>query len=150
MKSYTFRDLRQIDRSRLGNQVPLELFRAIRLIGMQQGLPLEGKGTTASIGRKIGESLPVTTLEELLGLFEELRIGLPRIVEQGERLIRIAVDDCFCKGLPVIEEKKVCDLEGAILEGALGKMLNRKVNVRETKCNVCGDEHCEYEIRIYE
>lgn len=150
MKGYTFRDLRQIDRSRLGNQVPLELFRAIRLIGMQQGLPLEGKGTTASIGRKIGESLPVTTLDELLGLFAELRIGLPRIVEQGERLIRIAIDDCFCKGLPVIEEKKVCDLEGAILEGALGKMLNRKVNVRETKCNVCGDEHCEYEIRIYE
>ncbi|WP_068783912.1 V4R domain-containing protein [Paenibacillus phocaensis] len=149
MRGYSFNELRQIDRVRLGDQVPLELFRAIRLIGMQQGLPLEGKGTTAAIGRKIGESLPVRTLEELLGLFAELRIGLPRIVEQSERLIRIAVDDCFCKGLPVIEEKKVCDLEGAILEGALGKMLDRKVSVRETKCNVCGDEHCEYEIRIY-
>ncbi|MBW4838592.1 MAG: 4-vinyl reductase [Paenibacillaceae bacterium] len=150
MRGYTFHELRQIDRSRLGDEVPLELFRAIRLIGMQQGLPLEGKGTTASIGRKIGESLPVKTLDELLGLFAELRIGLPRVLEQGERSIRIAIDDCFCKGLPVIEEKKVCDLEGAILEGALGKILNRKVSVRETKCNVCGDEHCEYEIRIYE
>ncbi|MGG6314031.1 V4R domain-containing protein [Paenibacillus macerans] len=149
MKSFTFEDLRHIDRSRLGGEVPLELFRAIRLIGMQQGLPLEGKGTTASIGRKIGESLPVNTLEELLALFADLRIGIPRILERDERLIRIAVDDCFCKGLPLIEEKKVCDLEGAILEGALGKMLNRKVSVRETKCNVCGNEHCEYEIRIF-
>ncbi|GJM75054.1 hypothetical protein HMSSN036_72700 [Paenibacillus macerans] len=149
MTSFTFEDLQRIDRVRLGDEVPLELFRAIRLIGMQQGLPLEGKGTTASIGRKIGESLPVGTLEELLELFAKLRIGLPRVLQRDERLIRIAVDDCFCKGLPVIEEKKVCDLEGAILEGALGRILNRKVSVRETKCNVSGDEHCEYEIRIY-
>ncbi|WP_018750082.1 V4R domain-containing protein [Paenibacillus sanguinis] len=149
MKSFTFEDLRHIDRATLGGEVPLELFRAIRLIGMQQGLPLEGKGTTASIGRKIGEKLPVNTLEELLALFAELRIGLPHVIERTERLIRIVVDDCFCKGLPLIEEKKVCDLEGAILEGALGRILNQKVSVRETKCNVCGDEHCEYEVRIY-
>ncbi|MGZ7442508.1 V4R domain-containing protein [Paenibacillus sp. TH7-28] len=149
MTSFTFEDLQRIDRVRLGDQVPLELFRAIRLIGMQQGLPLEGKGTTASIGRKIGESLPVGTLEELLELFAKLQIGLPRVLQRDERLIRIAVDDCFCKGLPVIEEKKVCDLEGAILEGALGSILNCKVSVRETKCNVSGDEHCEYGIRIY-
>ncbi|CAM4312353.1 MAG: V4R domain-containing protein [Paenibacillus macerans] len=149
MTSFTFEDLQRINRVRLGDEVPLELFRAIRLIGMQQGLPLEGKGTTASIGRKIGESLPVGTLEELLELFAKLRIGLPRVLQRDERLIRIAVDDCFCKGLPVIEEKKVCDLEGAILEGALGRILNRKVSVRETQCNVSGDEHCEYEIRIY-
>ncbi|CAM4215210.1 V4R domain-containing protein [Paenibacillus phoenicis] len=149
MKEFTFDELRQIDRTELGDQVPLELFRAIRLIGMRQGLPLEGKGTTASIGRKIGESLPVTTLDELLHLFTELQIGLPQVVEQSERLLRIAIEDCFCKGLPVMEEKKVCDLEGAILEGALGKLLGRKVSVRETKCNVSGDEHCEYEVRIY-
>ncbi|MNT78439.1 V4R domain protein [compost metagenome] len=81
-------------------------------------------------------------------LFEDLKIGIPRVVYQDDRLIRIAVDDCFCKGLPVLEEKKVCDLEGAILEGALGKITNRKLSVRETLCNVCGDDHCEYEVRF--
>ncbi len=150
MSNFSFEDLKRIERSRLGNEVPLELFRAIRLIGMRQGLPLEGKGTTASIGRKIGESLPVSTLEELLDLFAELKIGLPRVIHQEEHLIKIVVDDCFCKGLPLLEEKKVCDLEGAILEGALGRIMNRKVSVRETKCNVCGDEHCEYEVRWFD
>lgn len=71
MQQYTFEDMRQMNRTTLGNMVPLELFRTIRLIGMNQGLPLGGKGTTVTIGRKIGESLPVHSVEELLQIFEE-------------------------------------------------------------------------------
>ncbi|MEK3900683.1 V4R domain-containing protein [Paenibacillus sp. FSL R7-0179] len=138
-----------MDRTTLGNMVPLELFRTIRLIGMNQGLPLGGKGTTVTIGRKIGESLPVHSVEELLQIFEELKIGIPRIVHSDERRINIAVDDCFCKGLPSLEdEKMVCDLEGAIIEGALCRILGRKVSVKEIKCNVTGHEHCEYEVKL--
>lgn len=149
MQQYTFEDMRQMDRTTLGNMVPLELFRTIRLIGMNQGLPLGGKGTTVTIGRKIGESLPVHSVEELLQIFEELKIGIPRIVHSDERRINIAVDDCFCKGLPSLEdEKMVCDLEGAIIEGALCRILGRKVSVKEIKCNVTGHEHCEYEVKL--
>ncbi|MBP2115695.1 V4R domain-containing protein [Paenibacillus silagei] len=138
-----------MNRTTLGNMVPLELFRTIRLIGMNQGLPLGGKGTTVTIGRKIGESLPVQSVEELLQIFEELKIGIPRIVHSDERKINIAVDDCFCKGLPSLEdERMVCDLEGAIIEGALCRILGRKVSVKEIKCNVTGHEHCEYEVKL--
>ncbi|WP_342417873.1 4-vinyl reductase [Paenibacillus sp. FSL R10-2782] len=42
----------------------------------------------------------------------------------------------------------VCDLEGAIMEGALSKIKAKRVNVREIKCNVNGDDYCEYEIRF--
>lgn len=149
MQQYTFEDMQQMNRTTLGNMVPLELFRTIRLIGMNQGLPLGGKGTTVTIGRKIGESLPVHSVEELLQIFEELKIGIPRIVHSDERRINIAVDDCFCKGLPSLEdERMVCDLEGAIIEGALCRILGRKVSVKEIKCNVTGHEHCEYEVKL--
>lgn len=149
MLQYSFENMKQIDRTTLGNTVPLELFRTIRLIGMNQGLPLGGKGTTLTIGRKIGESLPVHSVEELLRMFEELRIGIPRIVHSDERRMNIAVEDCFCKGLPSLEdEKMVCDLEGAILEGALCRILGRKISVKEVKCNVTGHEHCEYEVKL--
>ena len=149
MLSYSFEDMKKINRKELGDTVPLELFRTIRLIGMSQGLPLGGKGTTLTIGRKIGANLPVNTIAELLQLFENLKIGIPRIVYQDERRINIAVEDCFCKGLPLLEdEKMVCDLEGAIIEGALAKILNQKVTVREIKCNVTGHEHCEYEVKL--
>ncbi|MBY0011425.1 V4R domain-containing protein [Paenibacillus typhae] len=149
MQQYTFEDMQKMDRARLGNMVPLELFRTIRLIGMNQGLPMGGKGTTLTVGRKIGESLPVTNVEDLLALFEELKIGIPRIVYSDEHRLNIAVEDCFCKGLPTLEEEKmICDLEGAILEGALSKLLGRRVSVREIKCNATGHEYCEYEVKL--
>jgi len=148
MQGFTFHDMKRIERKQLGDQIPLELFRTIRLIGMYQGLPLGGKGTTVTVGRKIGENLPVGSLDELLDLFKELKIGIPQVVRRDGHVLRIAVEDCFCKGLPVLAEKKVCDLEGAILEGALNQIMDRRVSVREILCNVSGDDHCEYEVRI--
>lgn len=149
MLEYTFDDMKKMNRTQLGDMVPLELFRTIRLIGLNQGLPLGGKGTTLTIGRKIGESLPVNTVEELLQLFEALKIGIPRIVHSDDHKINIAVEDCFCKGLPTLEEEKmICDLEGAILEGALFKIMGRKVSVKEIKCNATGHDCCEYEVKL--
>ncbi len=145
---FSFNEMHLIKRKSLGNVVPLELFRSIRLIGMYQGLPLNGKGTTSVIGKKIGESLPVNTEEDVLQLFKELKIGIPKVLHQDERGMRIAIEDCFCEGLPVHEGKFVCDLEGSIFEGALIKILKRNVSVREVKCNVNGDEHCEYDVRF--
>lgn len=146
MDGFTFEDMKKIKRENLGNQVPLELFRAIRLIGMYQGLPMKGKSTTVTVGRKIGESLPVESIGEILNLFSQLKIGIPRVVYEDDKELHIAVDDCFCEGLPAQGGKMVCDLEGAILEGALMKVWNRKLSIRETKCNVNGDKHCEYKI----
>ncbi|EHS59098.1 4-vinyl reductase [Paenibacillus kribbensis] len=148
VQEFTFDDMKKISRTKMGKSLPIELYRAIRLIGMYQGLPMKGKGTTVTVGRKIGESLPVHSLEELLDLFRELKIGDPQIVLEEEHKIHVAVKDCFCEGLPEMEGSMVCDLEGAIMEGALNKIIDKRVYVREIKCNVNGDEHCEYEIRF--
>lgn len=147
---FTYDDMMQMDRGDLGNQVPLELFRMIRLIGINQTMPMGGKGTTMTIGRKIGETLPVDTIEQLLDMVEQLKIGKPTIIEQNERVIRLAVRDCFCKGLPIVKEKMVCDLEGAILEGALSKIMSRRISVQETQCTVSDAKHdyCIYEARL--
>ncbi|ASR48900.1 V4R domain-containing protein [Paenibacillus kribbensis] len=148
VQEFTFDDMKKISRTKMGKSLPIELYRAIRLIGMYQGLPMKGKGTTVTVGRKIGESLPVHSLEELLDLFRDLKIGDPQIVLEEEHKIHVAVKDCFCEGLPEMEGSMVCDLEGAIMEGALNKIIDKRVYVREIKCNVNGDEHCEYEIRF--
>ncbi|OAB42293.1 V4R domain-containing protein [Paenibacillus glacialis] len=147
MDHFTFADMKKIKRENLGDLVPLELFRTIRLIGLYQALPMNGKGTTQTIGRKIGEELGVTSVNELFELFENMKIGIPTIVREDEKGMTVAIHDCFCEGLPVMEGKMVCDLEGAIMEGALTKIQGKRVSVREVKCNVHGDEHCEYEVR---
>ena len=148
MEIFTYEDLKKIDRPTLGNMIPLELFRTIRLIGMYQGLPMNGKNTTMAVGRKIGQSLPVQTIEDALQIFKDLKIGIPTIINATENEIHIKIEDCFCKGLPIHEGNMTCDLEGAILEGAFSLIYDKKVIVREVKCNVNGDEHCEYMIKI--
>ncbi|ULO06192.1 4-vinyl reductase [Paenibacillus sp. 19GGS1-52] len=147
MDHFTFADMKKIKRENLGDVVPLELFRTIRLIGLYQALPANGKATTVTIGRKIGEELGVTTVTELFELFENLKIGIPTILSEDEKGMTVAVHDCFCEGLPVMEGKMVCDLEGAIMEGALTKMRGKRVSVKEVKCNVHGDDYCEYQVR---
>ncbi|MEH7440171.1 4-vinyl reductase [Neobacillus drentensis] len=148
MGIFTYEDLKKFDRPTLGNMIPLELFRTIRLIGMYQGLPMNGKNTTIAVGRKIGQSLPVQTIEDALQIFKDLKIGIPTIINATENEIHIKIEDCFCKGLPIHEGNMTCDLEGAILEGAFSLIYDKKVIVREVKCNVNGDEHCEYMIKI--
>jgi predicted hydrocarbon binding protein len=147
MDQFTFTDMKKIKRKKLGNVVPLELFRTIRLIGLYQALPMNGKGTTLTIGRKIGEEFGVTSVNELFELFEQLKIGIPIITHEDDKGMTIAVHDCFCEGLPIMEGKMVCDLEGAIIEGALTKIRGKRVSVREIKCNVNGDEYCEYIVK---
>ncbi|WP_042355981.1 V4R domain-containing protein [Bacillus rubiinfantis] len=148
MDLFTYEDMKKINRKKLGDTVPLELFRSLRLIGMYQGLPLNGKNTTVTVGRKIGLSLPVQSIEDVLAFFKELRIGIPTVLESKDNEYLVKIDDCFCKGLPVHEGKKVCDLEGAILEGAISRFYDGKVMVREEKCNVSGDSHCEYRVML--
>jgi uncharacterized protein len=147
MSLFTFEDMKKINRKTLGNMVPLELFRSVRLIGMYQGLPMKGKNTTITVGREIGKNLPIQSIDDALKLYEELKIGIPKVVERSENEMRIAIEDCFCEGLPVMEGNIVCDLEGAILEGALLNIYD-EVSIREIKCNVNGDEHCEYIIKF--
>ena len=126
MEIFTYEDLKKIDRPTLGNMIPLELFRTIRLIGMYQGLPMNGKNTTIAVGRKIGQSLPVQTIEDALHIFKELKIGIPTIIHATENEIHIKIEDCFCKGLPIHEGNMTCDLEGAILEGAFSLIYDKK------------------------
>lgn len=149
MNLFTFDDMKKIKRETLGNLVPLELFRSVRLIGMYQGLPMRGKNTTITVGREIGRSMPVSSIEDTLKLFEELKIGIPKVIKRNETEVHIAIEDCFCEGLPIMEGNIVCDLEGAILEGALSKVYDGNINIREVKCNVNGDDHCEYIINFF-
>lgn len=106
-----------------------------------------GKSTTYVIGKGIGDSLPVESIEDIFKLFKDLKIGYPVLLEQNDKKLTVKMEECFCKGLPETNEL-VCDLEGAILEGALKKVMKKNIKVKETKCNVHGDSHCEYECTL--
>jgi len=148
MKKFSVADISKIKRKRLSGQVPLEVFRLLRLVGIRGALPMGGRSVTAVVGREIGKSLGCMTVEDFLKVLLDLKIGMPEVVEKSERKIVIQLHDCMvCDGMDDVGEM-VCDLEGAIIEGALASILNRPVSVKETQCNCNGDGVCEFTATI--
>ena len=148
MKKYVMADIAKIKRKKLSGQVPLEVFRLLRLVGIRGALPMGGRSITAVVGREMGKSLGCSTLEDFFKLLLDLKIGIPELAEKSEKKMVVRLHDCMvCDGMEDVGEM-VCDLEGAIIEGALAAILNRPVSVKETTCNCNGDGVCEFTATI--
>ena len=65
----------------------MPVFRLLRLIGMQKIL-VESSGLLYMVGKEIGSSLDVSTVEDFAKFIEDLKIGIPRILKlSGEKLL---------------------------------------------------------------
>lgn len=75
-----------------------------------------------------------------------LRTFIPTIsyVDERAKVFRVKTEECDeAWGLPNIG-KKVCFFEGAIIAGNTEGLMNKSVNVIETKCVARGDKYCEF------
>ena len=136
-------DVGNPSRPRIGSEVPVTLYRIIRLLSMEKALG-EASGTIMyNIGKNIGKSLQLKTADDLINIVKELKIGIARIVSKEDNKIIIEVNECVtCSGIPNIG-RPVCHLEAGIIAGALSIILNKLVRVKETKCWGMGDKVCE-------
>lgn len=139
----TLSDVGNPSRPSLGTNVPVSLYRIIRLISMGEALG-EASGTVMyNIGKNIGKSLQLQKIEDLINIVRELKIGLARVVSRESNKIIIEIDECVtCSGIPNIG-RPVCHLEAGLVAGSLSKILNKLVRVKETKCWGLGDKVCE-------
>lgn len=142
-------DIIKQKRPTLGGEVPVPVFRLLRLIGMQKILGESSGPTLYMVGKEIGSSLDVSTVEEFAKFIEEMKIGIPRILKLSGEKIVIRVDECVtCAGLPNIGEM-VCHFEGGIIAGALEKILKRPTKAVQTKSHAAGFEYCEFDVLLY-
>lgn len=144
----TIKDINKPKRPHLGNNIPITVFRLIRLIGMEKALPGElGNNTLYRIGLDIGKQFDITTPKELLELMRDLKIGIPSIIKQTGKKIVVQVKECVtCSGIPKVG-RVLCHFEGGLIGGALSKILNKDVSVKEIKCmGGFGDDACTFEI----
>lgn len=136
-------------RTKLGSSIPLTTFRLLRLHGMQEIFGDSAGPALYMVGKSIGESVAVKTLEEFLELVKELKIGIPSIIHHSDRLIIFKVLECMtCSGLPVTGEL-FCNFESGFIAGAVEKILGRKVKSTQTKSWSHGDEYCQFEVEIF-
>jgi len=148
IEQLTVEEISKTVRPELGADIGLLPWRLIRLIALNKYMG-EVAGETAYIfGKQIGSALLVKTPEDLLKTVKDLKIGKAKVAEQTDTNIIIDVTECAtCAGIPNIG-KPVCQFEAGVISGALEKILNKTVNVTETKCWGLGDKVCRFEVLI--
>ncbi len=143
-----FEDISKTKRPTLGSEVPVAVFRLLRVIGMYSILG-EGSGYTLYLaGKELGAKFDVGSVDDLARLFEDLRIGLLCILESSEEKIVVRVDECItCAGLPDIG-RMFCHFEGGIIAGALERILRRPTKAVQTKSHTSGFDYCEFHVHL--
>jgi len=141
-------DINKSERKELGLNIPVVLFRLIRLTGLGKLLGASSGVALYSVGKTIGESLELKTPEELLKLVKNWKIGIPKVSEMTEHKITVQVFECVtCCGIPNIGEM-VCHFEAGLIAGALSKILGKSTKATETKCYGKGDKVCQFEVLV--
>ena len=151
----------------LGGTATVAMFRALRLVGVMEGLDgTLGKDAAALVfnsGKHVGGALGLDILGEtgpdldayvkvLAARLKALGVGLMSVtrLDLAAGRLTVRVDECItCAGMPDIG-KAVCHFEGGLVSGVLEAFLGagKKAAVEETKCWALGDRTCEFEVRV--
>ncbi len=149
MKEYTFDDIKTIVRPRLGDEVPLTLFRILRIIGMRSLLGETSGQTLYMMGKSIGNMIGATTLEEFREKIIELKIGIPEPERIEEDHLIVKLYECItCAGF-VYTGELFCDMESGVIAGLLEKVYGKKAKSTQTKSWSSGFNYCEFDVFLY-
>ena len=148
-------------RPTLGERVPVQMFRALRLVGVMEGMDKAIGDSSALIytsGQGLGEAMGKQILEKsgkdlhrfvegTVNTMRELGVGILSVTKADldNHLIVLQVNECItCAGIPTLD-KTVCHFEAGLVSGILGVFLEAPVTVVETRCWGTGDQYCEFE-----
>lgn len=139
------------NRPTVGDEMPVLLWRLVRIAGMHQVLGDETPTAVYFIGKIIGKLLEVHSIEELQKKLAELKVGKLKILSDTPELFQIAISECVtCAGIHPPLGNPICQLETGIVAGALEHIhQDKKVIGKETKCiGGLEDEVCQIECQI--
>jgi uncharacterized protein len=149
MKEYTLEEVSRIVRPGLGEDIPLVLYRILRIIGMRSILGDSSGPALYMVGKEIGRQIGAGDLAELSARIKELKVGIPEINIIDDDNLIVKLYECItCAGFPYTGEM-FCDMESGILAGLLERVYNRRAKSTQTKSWSAGFNHCEFEVLLY-
>lgn len=153
------------NRQTLGPMVPIQLFQALRLIGMGSSIEdMVGEGAHALVyqsGKRVGQTLGNAVLpqagkdlpkylELIRNVCLQLSIGQLALVKADNNagLLTLKVDECVsCAGISGAKAP-ICNFEAGLVAGVVRVFVAREVRGVEVKCNAVGDRTCAVDAHI--
>lgn len=149
MKEYLVDEIKNIVRPELGDEVPILLFRILRIIGMRSILGETSGATLYMMGKQVGNMLPAGTMEEFAETIRQLKVGIPEAIIVDEDHITVKLFECItCAGF-VYTGEMFCDMESGIIAGLLENIHGKKAKSTQTKSWSTGFNYCEFEVFLY-
>ncbi len=155
------------NRKTLGPMVPIQLFQALRLIGMGTSIEtMVGEGAHALVyqaGQRVGQVLGGAVLPgsgKDLGKYVELIRDLCLTLTIGQLVVEKAdnakgrltlrVDECVsCAGISGAKAP-ICNFETGLVAGVVKTFVGKPVRAIETRCNAVGDRTCGVDVEVRE
>jgi predicted hydrocarbon binding protein len=153
------------NRATLGPMVPIQLFQALRLIGMGSSIEeMVGDGAHALVyqsGKRVGQVLGNAVLpkagkdlpkylELMRGVCLQLSIGQLALekADNSAGILTLKVDECVsCAGISGVKAP-ICNFEAGLVAGVVKVFTAREVKAVEVKCNAVGDSTCAVDAHI--
>jgi predicted hydrocarbon binding protein len=149
MKEYSIEEIKNIERPTLGEEVPLVLFRVLRIIGIRNILGESSGAILYMMGKHVGNMLGANDMKDCEDKIRELKVGIPEIEIIDEDNIVVKLFECItCAGFTYTGEM-FCDMESGIIAGLLERVFKKRAKSTQTKSWSVGYNHCEFEVLLY-
>ena len=149
MKEYSIEEVSRIVRPKLGEDIPLTLYRILRVIGMRNILGETSGATLYMMGKQVGAMIGANDLGEFEKKIKELKVGIPEVRVVDEDHVIIKLYECItCAGFAYTGEM-FCDMESGIIAGLLEAIFKKKAKSTQTKSWSVGFNYCEFEVILY-
>jgi predicted hydrocarbon binding protein len=136
-----------IIRPKLGDRAGVALYRLLRLVALEDIIG-RGAGATAYVaGKKLGQNLGVTKLEDFLALCSAISLGIVKVPVMTASRIYVDVFECVtCSGMAPVG-RTLCQFEGGLVAGVVQAITGKNTRAKEMTCiGGLGHDSCGVEV----
>lgn len=138
-----------IIRPKLGDRAGVALYRLLRLVALEDIIG-RGAGATAYVaGKKLGQNLGLTKLEDFLGLCNSISLGIIKVPVMTASRIYVDVYECVtCSGMRPVG-RTLCQFEAGMVAGVVQTVTGKAAKAKELTCiGGLGHDSCGVEVLI--
>ena len=136
-------------RPTLGDNAGVALYRLLRLVALEEIIGRGAAGTAYVAGKKLGNALGFTKLDQFLELCNSLKIGIIEVPVLTESRVYVDVYECVtCSGLRTVG-RTLCHFEAGLIAGVVETIVKKRAKAREITCiGGLGHDSCGVEVDL--